>query len=127
MSPPNLFGLDIAGIVESAISAAGGLLPATLIVVTPGTRTPGSVSAGTNPTSTDYACKGLVSDYAVGQIDNTLVQQGDRKVLLIARSIGGGAVEPKPSDRVTIESRTYTVIAVTRDAAAAAYHLQVRG
>jgi len=124
---PNLFGLDIAGIVSTALDAAGGLLPAVLTVVTPGTRTVGAIASGTNPTSTDYPCKGIVSDYAVGQVDGFLIQAGDRKVLLIGKTINGGATEPKPSDRVTIEGRPYTVVNVTRDPAGACFELHVRG
>lgn len=124
---PNIFGIDIAGIVDSSLTAAGGLLPATLHSVTQGTRANGAIASGTNPTETAYPCKGIVSDYAVGQINGFLIQAGDRKVLLVGKSIAGGTVEPKPSDRVTIEGRTYSVVGVTRDPAAATYECHVRG
>ncbi len=43
---PNLFGIDIAGIINSEIAAAGGVLSGTLTKTAPGTRTAGSLTAG---------------------------------------------------------------------------------
>lgn len=120
---PKLFGVDIAAIIDSAMS--GGLLDATLHQTTPGTRTPGDPTGGTNPTTVDAACKGMVDDYADGEIDGTLVLVGDRKVLLIGNSIAGLLV-PQPQDGVTIEGERYTVIRVKRDPAAATYLCQGR-
>lgn len=122
---PSLFGIDIAGIVNAELGP--GLLPATLQVVTPGSRDPLNVTSGTNPTVVEYSCRGVLEDYDDRQIDGELILRGDRKVLLLGKSIGGGAVEPKPGDQVTIEGRTFSVIGVTRDPAAATYTLQVRG
>ena len=121
-----IFGVDIAGLVADAISASDATA-ATLISVVPGTRTVGSPSAGTNPTSTNYGCRGFVVDYAAAQIDGTLVVVGDRLVSLVAKSINGGSTTPKPGDRVTVRSRTYSVVRVEGDAAEAMWHCQVRG
>ena len=118
-----LFGVDIAGLINKAMG--GLLLPATLHSVTQGTRTPGSLTGGPNPTETDHTCRGFVSGYKDHQIDGTIIRQGDRKVTLLGASIKPAAV-PKPNDRVTIEEAAYTVIAVTRDPAAAIYELQAR-
>lgn len=123
---PDLFGLDIAGIVASAIDSAGGLLAVTLTKMTPGTRNPLDPTAGTNPTSTPYTCEGVISDYANRQIDGTLVKTGDRQVLILGATLPAGIV-PGPNDHVTIEGLPYDVVRVTRDPAAAAYTLQVRG
>jgi hypothetical protein len=118
-----LFGVDIAAAIGAA--TAGQLLPATLTRVTPGARTPGSLTAGTNPTTQTRTCEGIIEDYDDGQIDGTLVQDGDRRVLLIAASIQEGAI-PEPGDQITIEGQTLTVVRVRRDPAAASYTCQVR-
>jgi hypothetical protein len=123
---PDLFGLDIAGIVADAIDQAGGLLDVTLTKKTPGTRDPNDLTAGTHPTSTPYACEGVVSDYAARLIDSTLVATGDRRVVILGATLPPDIV-PAPGDQVTIESLTYDVVRVTRDPAAASYELQVRG
>lgn len=120
---PKLFGKDIAGKVAGALGKH--LLPATLTSKTPGTRTAGSLSAGTNSDSTQASARGIIDDYDSAQIDGTLIQKDDRKVLLLGGTISGGVV-PKPGDQVAIEGSTYNVVRVARDPAAATYTLQVR-
>ena len=121
---PKLFGIDIAGIVHGAMSP--GLLPATLIVVAPGTRSPSDSTGGTAPTTTNRSCRGVISDYSDFEkgADPSLARR--RKILLIAKSIAGGAV-PKPNDKITIEGVTYRIVAdgVKRDPAAATYECSV--
>lgn len=120
---PKLFGKDIAGKMAGALGKH--LLVATLISKTPGTRTAGALSAGTTPDSTQASARGIIDDYDSAQIDGTLIQKDDRRVLLLGGTISGGVV-PKPGDQVTIENSTYNVIRVARDPAAATYTLQVR-
>lgn len=122
---PNLFGIDLPGIL--AATAGPGFADATLTVVTQGTRSVGAIASGTNPTSTDYPCRGLIADVSLSQVNGFLIQQGDRVITLLARTIAGGTVTPKTSDRVTISGATYNIIAVEADAAASVYHLHVRG
>ena len=119
----NLFGIDIAGIVAQEIGP--GLLPATLIQVRNGVRTPGNLTGGTNPTENNIGGRGVISDYADSQINGTLIKKGDRQVLLIANTFPGKPV-PVPDDKVIIENLTYNIVAVKRDPAAATYKCQVR-
>lgn len=121
---PNLFGIDIAGIIGENLGP--GLLAATLIKVTQGTRTGGSLTAGMNPTTASYAARGILSDYEDRQINGTLIVQGDKQVLLLGSTIASSQI-PVAGDKVTIEGRTYNIIKVTRDPAAATYLCQVRG
>lgn len=82
----------------------------------PGSGTP--VTVETNVTI-------VVSEYAKSEIDGTLIQSGDRKVLMTA--IAG--VEPKASDVLTISGAAYTVInAMPLDPAGIAvmYEVQAR-
>ncbi len=120
---PNLFGVDIAGEVNRGLGP--GLLDATLTSVTPGTRTGGSLTAGTNPTTTTHTAKGFLEDYKDFQIDGTIVQRGDRICVLLGASINP-AVVPTAGDRVNIESEDFNIVNVGRDPAAATYTMQVR-
>lgn len=121
---PNLFGIDIAGIIGNELGPS--LLPATLIKVTASTRTPGSLTSGMNPTSLNYSVRGILSDYEDHQINGTLIVKGDKQVLLLGATIAGGQI-PVAGDRVIIEGNTYNIIKVSRDPAAATYTCQVRG
>ena len=124
MSGNKLFGIDIAGLIHANISP--GLLDATLHHTTPGTRTPGDPTAGINSTSVDYPCKGIADDYRDAEVDGTIVQMNDRKILLTGNSISGGAVVPEQTDGITIEGVRYTIINIKRDPAAATYLCQSR-
>lgn len=120
---PKLFGIDIAGIVNKAMGS--GLPAVTLVKVTPGLRVDGSLTAGTNPSTNQFPARGFVDTYQDKAIDGTLIKQGDRKMLILGASIAGGQV-PSQGDQVIAESRTYEVIDVKRDPAAATYECQCR-
>lgn len=113
-----LFGVDIAKTVNQAMGK--GLLPATLIKVTAGTRA--TPTGGTNPTAQNFPARGIISDYTDREKAGTEVKVGERKILLLGASLPAGIV-PEPGDKVTIEGRTYRIVddGVTRDAASAAY------
>ncbi len=119
---PRLFGTDIAGEIQRAF--AGQLVPLTFTSRTPGTRTTGALTAGTNPTETSGAGEGIIDDYQEREIDGTRVETGDKKILIIGNTIL--PLVPKPGDDVTIEGATYRVVRVGRDPAAATYTCQVR-
>lgn len=87
-----------------------GFGPLTLTVVTQGVRMPDRQSAGTNPTTTDYACKGRL-----GTKNLTVVQGGTLVANTVAMiSILGAtlpdAVEPRPGHRITHASGEYLII-----------------
>ena len=123
---PKLFGIDIAKIVNDEIQKAGGVLDATLIKVTPGKRSASDPTGGVKPTNQPRRAKGFIADYNKRQIDGTIVQSGDRMVILLGASIQGNAI-PEPADRIEIEDASYQVVRVKRDPAAATYTCQVRG
>lgn len=124
----------ISGYIRAQIAKYLGpqVLDATLIIVTPGTRTPNAQSAGTNPTEASYACKGWVKSFESSQIDGTLVKTDDRMIALIGGSIEGDKV-PEPGHKITIEGATYRIVGgsdgkgVTRDVDAAVYRCHGRG
>ena len=122
---PDLFGIDIAGILWNSIQQAGGLVPLTLRVEVPGERG-ADRTAGNNPTYSDHSGQGILGDYDDFQIQGTNVERGDRRVTIIARSLSP-LTTPSPGDRVEIEGTSYNVVAVKRDPAAATFTCQVRG
>lgn len=75
------------------------------------------------PTSTDYTCKAIVDTYSEKFRMDGLVKANDRRVLILANSIG---VVPAVNDRVTIRGVTFTVVAVETDPALAVYTCQGR-
>lgn len=113
-----LFGVDISGIINENIGP--GVNDATLTKVSVGTRTPGSLTSGTNPTTTDHACKGFLDKLQRKHIENTLVEDADVLIGLVGDSIAGGQV-PTPGDRITIRGTTYNIIVVDVDPADALY------
>lgn len=121
---PNLFGLDIARLVDDSLSAAGGVLTGTLTKRTSGTRTPGSLTAGTNPTETSHAFRGFIASRTTSRRGGTAAETSGRFVTILGASISPAAV-PEPSDRVTIEGETFDVLSVTRDPAAAVFECEV--
>jgi len=123
MSQP-LFGVDIAGIIDAAISP--GLLAATLTKVTAGTRTPGQLTGGTNPTTVNYSCRGMIDSKNRRNRDGELIRDGMERILLIGNSISGGAVAPEIGDRVTIEGRSFRVEVLDRDPAGATFTMECR-
>lgn len=119
-----LFGLDIAKELNKAMGSK--LLPLKLVKRTPGTRTDGALTSGTNPTSKTYPCRGVVVDFRLDQFDGDLVQRGDRKALLLGASLPPG-VFPEAGDHVVAEGVESEVKNVDRDPASATYVCQVRG
>ena len=120
---PDLFGLDIKGIVADALS--GQLVSGTLTEVQVGVRAADSTE-GRAQVAVDHAFEGIIDDYTDREIFGTSIEAGDRRVLIITGLLAT-AVVPEPNWRVTIEGSTYRVIAVKRDPAEATYTLQVRG
>ena len=108
------------------------VLEATLTRATPGERDPFEVSAGTQPTTRDYAADGFVMSYDGTEFPGTVVTKGDVIVALLGASIEEDLV-PDANDTVTIEHPpesgtmvTFRVEAVATDPVAAIYKLLAR-
>jgi hypothetical protein len=106
---------DLIDMVDATAQALlGGELiveAATLTKVTPGTRTPGSLGAGTNPTRVAHECEGIVKAFNAALIDGTIIKRDDRRISLFCSTLPDG-VEPKSNDEVTIDGVAYIVLAV---------------
>ena len=125
---PRLFGLDIAALVDTSIQAAGGVLTGTLVQSTPGTRTPGDPTGGTNPTTTSYSIRGFF-EFTERRRDDSLVTSRGTRLSVLGNSLPEG-IEPGSGDVITLNGETgnYTVVRViNRDPAAALYVLEVEG
>ncbi len=122
---PDIFKADIAGEIHKELKTL--VFDITLTKVEPGTRTPGALTGGTNPVETGYTVKGFVDEYQDRHIDGTLIQRGDRKIVILGASLPSGTV-PEPSDKITAEGETRTIVedGVKRDPAGATYTCQVR-
>lgn len=120
-----LFGVDISGLIHRNMSA--GLVPITLKQTTPGTRSATNPTAAPAPKTSTHSARGFQDAYTDSQIDGTLIERGDRRILLIGDSITPAAV-PQPGDEITIQGETLTIVAngVSRDPAAATYTCQAR-
>lgn len=122
-----LFGFDIAAIIAKEIGK--GVLSATLIKTTPGTRTPGSLAAGTNPADVPHPCKGFIDMQAVANVADSLASDGSKVIVLLGDTINGGNTVPELGDKITIEGTTYRIPddgRIDRDAAAATFTCTVR-
>lgn len=119
-----LFGVNIAK--EIAKAMGGGMPKISLIKVTPGERTSGSLSDGNNPTTKTYTGRGIVDDYEDSAYANTEIERGDRRLLILGATLPAG-IFPENGDRAIAEGTTLNIIKVKRDPAAATYTCQVRG
>lgn len=124
-----LFGVDVAKEVAKAMPSGNrGLPPATLRKYIAGAINPSNITAGPAYTTTDYATRGFASPFTIKEIDGTLVQRGDKKVLLIGEPLFKANVQPAPDDRVILGGETLVVVAIIdRDPAFATWVLQCRG
>lgn len=115
----------IAKLVRQGLKSAGMYKPATLVVVTAGTRTVGALSGGTNPTTASVACEAIPTAITKRYIGGTLVQDTDRAVLILGDSLG--TTVPTTKDKLTIEGTTQQIVGIERDAASATYLCLCRG
>ena len=60
-----LFGINIAQELADAIEDAGNVRVGSLVTTTSGTRSPGDLSGGTNPTNTTHSFNGFVEERSV--------------------------------------------------------------
>lgn len=127
-------GINLPKLLAKNLTKFGGPIgvkSCTLVKVTPGIRTPGAITGGTNTTTASYAAKGWIESYDSNDMIGTTITEQDRKISVLGASIAGGAV-PMPGDRITISdpngvARTYDVQApVKTDAVGAVYILQGR-
>lgn len=53
----------------------------------------------------------VVTDYDIRQVDGTLIQRGDKRILLsVITGVGAKDVSPVPGDKIVVGNVTYTVV-----------------
>lgn len=120
----NLFGMNIAGIINAEIANAGGVLKGTLTKVSPGKRTAGSLTGGTNPATKSYSFNGFVETREVRRTGQVGASPG-AVLTVLGASVPSGVV-PEVNDTALIEGITYTLVElIKRDPAAAVYEFRV--
>jgi hypothetical protein len=75
------------------------------------------------PTQTTFACKAIVEVYSDYLRKSGLVNERDRKVLVLASTL---STVPKPDDRISISGIAFTVMSVATDPATATWEIQGR-
>lgn len=110
----------MASILESSLAQT--IKDAAEFVFMDATLVRSAVSAPTDPydpstgttTHTTYTCKAIHEEYSVGYRGQNLVEQGERRVLILAKSfkLAGVAVDvtPQGGDKITIRDETFTVV-----------------
>ena len=122
---PNLFGLDIVGIIAREIAAAGGVLAGTLTKTTPGVRTPGDLSGGTNPTTTSSGFRGFLENRDNVRLPGQLTAVSGRVLVILGGTLPAGVV-PEANDSAVMEGETFSIVSILkRDPAGATYECLV--
>ncbi|HET9893244.1 MAG TPA: hypothetical protein VFQ42_22390 [Mycobacterium sp.] len=109
--------INIAKTLASAFGKAGkplGVRSLTLTQSTPGTRNPGAVAQGTNPTVASYSATGLVTAFGTATLPDTQIQVQTRTVLIFGATLPSG-VTPRPGDRIAIANAAGVTETLTVD------------
>lgn len=93
---------------------------ASVTVMVPGD---GPVYDPGDPTPVDHDCKGMIDEYSAFERQNSRIEVGDRKVLILATSLD---IVPAIDMTVTIRGKAYRIVNVMTDPAQAVYELQCR-
>jgi len=96
---------------------------ATLTRTTTGAYNP--VTGTASQTTTAYNCQAVRDDYALREVDGTMIKAGDRRFYISVQDM----VMPQPADTITFGGRTYVVVtALSIDPALTAvlYDVQAR-
>lgn len=120
----DLFGIDIAGIVNDAIVGAGGLRQSTLLKTVSGTRTAGALTSGNNPTQTVHACQAF-HEASKERVDDSLAETRGEFVSILGASIDPAA-EPSTGDVIVVDGVRYDIVDIPEvDPARALYRCRV--
>lgn len=114
---------EIAATIADALTNADVTLDIVLSRTVPGEPDPETPWIPGEPVTTNYSCKGWADHYEAAELVNTTILATDVKVMIVATTL---AIEPAPSDHVTVRGDGYTVISVSTDPARAIWQLQAR-
>lgn len=122
---PDIFGIDVAGIVADAFRDAGELRPGVLIRATP-VLDDTQPTARTAPQTTRHSFTGLVYRGNSERRPGTLILDTQRRLLIIGGSLNP-AIVPQVNDTADIDGSTFTLDEeVSGDSTGAAYEFRVK-
>jgi hypothetical protein len=123
MTTPDIFGVDLAGIVGDALGPL--VFDQTLIVVT-SSRDPLD-STKTIKVETFHPCKGFIDVFSDRVIDGTNIKYFDRNIAILGATLPQSVV-PNSGDKIIAEGKTFTITdgGVRRDPAGAIYECHSR-
>jgi hypothetical protein len=115
-----LFGVDIAGIIKTAM--APGLPQATLMKPTVGALDSAAPTATPSVSYRPFPCRGFEDTTIDNRVPGTATQQPVRRILLIGDTLPSGVL-PEPGDLIVILGETLEITGkgVTSDPARATY------
>ncbi|KFH18426.1 hypothetical protein ELZ19_06730 [Brucella abortus] len=120
-----LFGVDIARTINREIAAAGGVLPGVLTKKTAGTRTPGQLTRGNNPSTSTHSFRGFVETEGERRSGSS-VPTSNAVVSILGASVLPAAV-PEVNDVAAIDGGTYELLELLeRDPASALYRFRAQ-
>lgn len=127
MTRPDIFGIDLAGIVDDAFESAAGSFPCTLIKQRAGPREPMDPTAGRQIVPVKFQCRGFL-DLRKRKAGEDAVERTKGVFVIFGASLPA-AEEPMPGDTIVSpeEGKTFTIKAdgVKRDPAGATYECEV--
>lgn len=122
---PNLFGLDIAGILATSIASAGNLRSGTLSKLVRGQRDPSNLTAEVTSTESTFTFQGFLESGQRRVSGSRTTVSGDF-ISILGASVTPTAT-PAVNDDVTIDGERFELIElIERDPAAALYVFRVR-
>jgi hypothetical protein len=127
MTRPDIFGIDLAGIVDDAFQAANGSFPCTLIKQRAGPRDPMQPTAGRAIVPVNIGCRGFL-DVRKRKAGEDAVERTKGVFVIFGASLPANE-EPMTGDTIVSpeEGKTFTIQAdgVERDPAGATYECEV--
>lgn len=113
---------ELAEIIGEAIGGADLFYAATLTRTTVTGGDPWDPGSGVETTVT-FPCQAFEDTYSIFERQNTLIQAGDVKVVVLATTL---ATVPTTADKITTRGVTRSIVSVERDPAGATFTLQAR-
>ena len=116
---------EIAELVADGLAAADLPFDLTLTRVVPGEPDPAKPWEPVADTVQEFECQGFIDSYSDFWISQGVVQAGDRKISIIAKTL---STVPMPGDQITARGETYTIVGdVKTDPAIALWECHCRG
>ena len=116
--------IDLAKELAKQLSRHGapiGVVTATLTKYTPGTRTVGEESSGTQPTSATYTCRGYVDETEQVNVEDSTARTTTATIGILGASL---SVTPAVGDKITIRDVTYRLTSVKGDGVSAVWECE---